>query len=78
MADVRREGDGRTNTPSTRPLWQIKRISASAWCATKRILLLVAEAAMTKLLLLALPGTKTRVADEHAEALVPHPSVVFT
>lgn len=65
---LRRKRNRRPNPPSTLPLRQIIRIRPRARRPTEWILLLVAEAPVAQLLLLAVFGAQARVPDEHAEA----------
>jgi hypothetical protein len=68
-SDLRRKCNSRPYPTSTSSLRQVKRIRTCARRTPERVLLLVAEAAMADLLLLALSCAQTCVADEHAEAL---------
>lgn len=65
----RREGDSCADATSALLLGEIKGIISSAGSTAERILLLIAEAAVTELLLLPSLRAKTSVADEHAEPL---------
>jgi hypothetical protein len=53
VADLRGKCDGGPNATSAYRSWQMQRICAYAWRATRRVLLHVAEVAMVELLLLA-------------------------
>jgi hypothetical protein len=66
---IRGECDRRANTTSTLLLRQVKRVISSARSATERILLLVAEAPVAELLLLAGLRTQHGVTNDHAESL---------
>jgi hypothetical protein len=67
--DTRGESDGGADPAATRGLGQVEGVGARAGRAAKGVLLLVAEAAVAELFLLALFDAQAGVADEHAEAL---------
>lgn len=66
---LRREGDRRPNTTSTLLLRQVECVITSAWSTAERVLLHVAEATVTELLLLSGLGAESSITNQHTEAL---------
>lgn len=71
LSGIRRKCNSGANPTTAHFLGQIICVVARARRASERILLLVREAPMAELFLLACLGTKASIAYEHPESLVP-------